>query len=140
MPGLFYCSIAMKIAINIYGSPYGSQSCLSALHFAEAAIAAGHELVRVFFYHDAVYAASALAAPPQDEPDIGARWQQLAEENGVELIACIASCLRRGVLDETESDRYEKAAANLRGGFTISGLGQMIDAAMNADRVVTFGA
>ena len=103
-------------------------------------IQCGHELLRVFFYHDGVHAASSLAAPPQDEADIPLHWQIFAREHDVELTACIASCLRRGVLNETEAERYEKDGANLAPGFTISGLGQLIDAAINADRIITFGA
>ena len=52
----------------------------------------------------------------------------------------VASSLRRGLLDETEADRYEKPAANIASGFTISGLGQLIDACIESDRVMTFGA
>ena len=44
------------------------------------------------------------------------------------------------MLDKTEAKRYEKSGANLDEGFTISGLGQLIDAGLNADRLVTFGA
>lgn len=128
----------MKFAIVVNGAPYSSASALSALHFARAVRDQGHELYRVFFYHDGVHNGSALMAPPQDEPDIGADWQTLADD-GVELVICIASSLRRGVLDQTEADRYEKAASNLSTGFVISGLGQLIDAALIADRVVTFG-
>lgn len=130
----------MKFAIVVQGSPYASQSCHSALSFAEAVVRSGHELVRVFFYHDAVLVADRLVAPPQDERDISAAWQTFAESNDVELVACIASCLRRGILDKTEAERYEKDAATIAPGFVISGLGQLIDATMNADRVVTFGA
>jgi len=129
----------MKFAIVVYGAPYSSEGCLSALRFAEAVIAEGHELVRVFFYHDGVYAANLLISPPQDEPDIGSMWQNLAGEHELDMVACIASCLRRGIVDETEAARHDKPAANLRPGFTISGLGQLIDATINADRVVTFG-
>lgn len=129
----------MKILISVYGAPYSSQSCLSALNYAEAAVVQGHEILRVFFYHDGVYAASDLIAAPQDETDISQRWQNLSETHGVELIACIASCLRRGILDKTESERYEKTAANIAPGFEISGLGQLIDASINADRIITFG-
>lgn len=132
--------MATKFAIVVYGAPYSSQSPLSALKFAEAVLAEGHEIVRVFFYHDGVYTANANIAPPQDEPDVAAMWQNFATENNVELIACIASCLRRGIVDETEAARYEKTASNTRQGFEISGLGQLIDASLNADRLVTFGA
>jgi tRNA 2-thiouridine synthesizing protein D len=130
----------MKYAIIIHGAPYSSESCLSALRFTQATLEAGHEVLRVFFYHDAVQTASVLIAPPQDEIDITAEWQSVAQSHDLELIACIASCLRRGILDETEAERYEKPAANIADGFTIAGLGQMIDACMNADRVMTFGA
>jgi len=130
----------MKFAIVVHAAPYSSEGCLSALKFAEAVLASGHEIVRVFFYHDGVYAATALAAPPQDEIDIVAGWCQLHEAHNVELVACIASCLRRGILDPTEAERYEKPASNVAPGFLISGLGQLIDATLNADRIVTFGA
>jgi tRNA 2-thiouridine synthesizing protein D len=130
----------MKFAIIVQGAPYSSESCVSALNYAQAVLEAGHEIVRVFFYHDGVYAANALIAPPQDEADIAARWQSFGLDNNIELVACIASCLRRGILDETEATRYEKSASNLRAGFVISGLGQLIDACMISDRVMTFGA
>ena len=129
----------MKFSIVVHGAPYSSQACLSALNYAQAVLAAGHDIVRVFFYHDGVHTASSLIAAPQDETDVARRWQQFGLDNNIELIACIASCLRRGILDETESKRYDKGAANLAPGFTISGLGQLIDASMTADRVITCG-
>ena len=129
----------MKFVIVVYSAPCSSEGCLSALRFTEAVLAEGHEILRVFFYHDGVYTANKLIAAPQDEADVAAMWQTLGQTNGLDLVACIASCLRRGIVDSTEAARYEKAADNLREGFTISGLGQLIEASMNADRVVTFG-
>jgi tRNA 2-thiouridine synthesizing protein D len=129
----------MNFAIVVHGAPYSSEACLSALNFANAVLASGHSIYRVFFYHDGVHTANGLIAPPQDEAPVGKQWQEFATENNIELIACIASCLRRGILDETEADRYEKSGSNIAPGFTISGLGQLIDASINADRVVTFG-
>ena len=129
----------MNFAIVVHGGPYSSQACLSALKFAKAVLASGHSINRVFFYHDGVYTANNLIAPPQDEAPVGRQWQEFGTGNKIELIACIASCLRRGILDETEAGRYEKSGSNIAPGFTISGLGQLIDASINADRVVTFG-
>ncbi len=129
----------MKFTVVVLGSPQSSSACTSALHFAKAVLAEGHELLRVFFYQDGVYAASSLTAPPDDEINITAEWQALASAHQIELIACIASCLRRGIINDTEASRYEKEASNLADGFEISGLGQLIDATLNADRVVTFG-
>lgn len=130
----------MKFSIVVQGNPYASQSCHSALAFAESVIRGGHELVRVFFYHDAVLVADRFTAPPQDERDISVAWQEFAASNNVELVACIASCLRRGILDETEAESYEKETASVAPEFIISGLGQLVDATINADRVVTFGS
>lgn len=128
----------MRFAVVVQGTPF-SGSSYSAYHFAEAVISTGHELYRVFFYQDGVYNGNVLAVPPQDEWDISSKWAQLHEAHEVELIVCIASSLRRGLLDAAEAERYEKAAHNLGDTFEISGLGQLIDAALNADRVVTFG-
>jgi tRNA 2-thiouridine synthesizing protein D len=44
------------------------------------------------------------------------------------------------MLDATEAQRYEKSASNLAPHFTISGLGQLIDGALTADRTMTFGS
>ena len=129
----------MKFAIVVHGAPYSSEACLSALKFAKAVLASGHSINRVFFYHDGVHTANRLIAPPQDEAPVSEQWQELGSGNNIELIACIASCLRRGILDETEADRYDKSGSNIATGFTISGLGQLIDASINADRIVTFG-
>ncbi len=130
----------MKYALAIYGAPTSCQSAHTAFRFAETLLAEGHELYRVFFYHDGVYAGSSLASPPQDEQNLPIMWRELAEKHGIDLVVCIAASVRRGVLDERESDRYEKTTHNLVGTFELSGLGQLVDAAVEADRLVTFGA
>ena len=130
----------MKFSIVVQGAPYSSQAPGSALHFARAVLKSNHEIYRVFFHQDGVYTGNTAIAPPQDEPDLRQMWADFAKKNQVELIVCVASALRRGVLDKAEADHYEKAAANLDEAFTISGLGQLIDAALNSDRLVTFGA
>ena len=129
----------MKFAVVVYGAPYSGSASLSALNYAEALLAEGHGLYRVFFYMDGVYNANALAAPPQDEADLTQRWSRFAEANGQELNICIASSLRRGLLDAAEAARHEKPASNLAPGFVITGLGQLIDALICADRVMAFG-
>ncbi|MBD3646211.1 MAG: sulfurtransferase complex subunit TusD [Pseudomonadales bacterium] len=130
----------MKFAIVVYGAPYSQEASVSALHFARAVLASGHDIYRVFFYQDGVYNGNVLSAPPQDESDIHNAWSRFGTDHDVELIVCIASSLRRGILDATEADRYEKPAYNLGAPFAISGLGQLVDAGLNADRLVTFGA
>lgn len=130
----------MKYSLAIYGAPYSSQAADTAFKFAEAAIARGHQIYRLFFYLDGVHNASNLATPPQDENDIPARWHELIQSHNIDAVVCIAAGLRRGVLDEVEQERYEKPGHNLGEGFTLSGLGQLVDAGTNSDRLITFGA
>lgn len=128
----------MKFSIVIHGAPWNSASALSALRFAETTLATGHDIYRLFFYQDGVCNGALFSVPPQDETDIPARWQQLIEQNNIDAVVCAASALKRGILDEAEADRYDKAAASLRPGFSVSGLGQLVDAIQQSDRVVNF--
>jgi len=130
----------MIFSIVITGAPYSTQSVDSAYRYARSVLNQGHQIHRVFFYADAVHSGSSLAAPPQDEPHIPNLWSQLASEFNLDLVVCIAAAVRRGVVDDNEAKRYEKAAGNLTEGFTLSGLGQLVEAGIVSDRVVTFGA
>ncbi len=129
----------MKFAILVNEGPYTHQASDSAYQFAKAALAKGHEIYRVFFYHDGVNNASRLTVPPQDDRHIVNRWSALAQEHGIDLVVCIAAAQRRGVLDENEAKRHGKDANNIAPGFRISGLGQLVEAGIQADRLVTFG-
>ena len=130
----------MIFAISVHGAPFSSSAALSAYRFAEAALHAGHEIPRVFFYHDAVRTGDSLSVPPQEEDSVIDRWAALSEKYSVELAVCIAASLKRGVINDEARDRYEKPAANLHPAFTIVGLGQLIDAIASADRFISFGA
>jgi len=130
----------MKFALHVTSAPYSSQGNLSALNFAKALAKKNHTLTRVFFSSDAVLTGSALTVPPQDEINLSEAWSDLAKTGDIELILCISACLRRGIVDETEAERYQLASNNLRPGFIISGLGQLAEAAIINDRLVTFGA
>lgn len=129
----------MKYGILVNEGPYTHQASDTAYKFTEAALRAGHEIVRVFFYHDGVNNGTRLSVPPQDDRNISERWSALATEHGVELILCVAAAQRRGLLDEDEAKRASKDSNNMAPGFQISGLGQLIDAGIQADRLIVFG-
>ena len=129
----------MKFGILVNEGPYTHQASDSAYHFTAAALRAGHEIVRVFFYHDGVNNGTRLSVPPQDDRNISERWSELAKTHDVELILCVAAAQRRGLLDEDEAKRAGKDSNNMAPGFQISGLGQLIDAAIQADRLIVFG-
>lgn len=130
----------MIFSIVVQGAPHTQQSAESALRFARAVLAQGHQIYRVFFSGDGIHNGSALATPQQDEGHVVAGWQALARDHQLDLVVCIAAALRRGVMDTSEAKRHDKAQHNLAEGFTLSGLGQLTDAALNSDRVITFGS
>ncbi len=118
----------MKFGILVNEGPFTHQASDSAYRFAVAAIEKGHEVARVFFYNDGVFNANKLSEPQSDDRNLVALWSKLAEEHGVDLVVCIAAALRRGIKEEV-----------LREGFRISGLGQLVEAGIENDRLVVFG-
>lgn len=129
----------MKFAILVNEGPYQHQAADSAYQFTRAALERGHEIYRVFFYHDGVNNGTRLATPPQDDRHITTLWSELADEHGLDLVVCVAAAQRRGVVDEDEMKRNGKDANNIAPGFRISGLGQLIEAGIQADRTMVFG-
>ncbi|MBZ0071059.1 MAG: sulfurtransferase complex subunit TusD [Thiohalobacteraceae bacterium] len=129
----------MKLAVLVNEGPYQHQASDSALQFVRAAVEKGHEIFRVFFYHDGVNNGTRLAVPPQDDRNITAEWTKLAAEHSMDLVVCIAAAQRRGILDENEAKRQGKDGDNIAPGFRISGLGQLVEAGIQAERLVVFG-
>ena len=129
----------MKLAIQINEGPYTHQASVSALNYVKAAVAAGHEIFRVFFYHDGVNNGTRYTTPPQDDVNIANSWSQLAKDHKIDLVVCVAAAQRRGIVDEGEQKRNGKDGNNIAEGFRISGLGQLIEAAIQSDRLITFG-
>lgn len=129
----------MKFGILVNEGPYTHQASDSAYQFTAAALNAGHEIVRVFFYHDGVNNGTRLSVPPQDDRNVSNRWSELAQQHDLELILCVAAAQRRGMLDADEARRAGKDSDNMAPGFQISGLGQLIDAGIQADRLIVFG-
>lgn len=128
----------MKFAIALF-APAHSPASRRALLFAQAVLAGGHEIVRLFFYQDGVHSASSNVVAPQDELDVAGQWRELVTGNGLDAVVCIAAALRRGVLDSAEAHRHGRAGANLQAPWELSGLGQLHEAAQGADRLISFG-
>lgn len=129
----------MKYSLAIYTSPYSSQGSETAYQFAKTALALGHEIYRVFFYMEGAHNATTLTVAPQDEADIPARWAALLKQHNIDTVVCVAAALKRGLLDKTEARRYEKPAYNMNPDYTLSGLGQWVEAGIVSDRLISFG-
>jgi tRNA 2-thiouridine synthesizing protein D len=128
----------MRYTLLVTGPAYGTQQATSALLFARALVAAGHQLESVFFYREGVLNANQLTAPASDEYDLVRAWQALNQQQGVALNICVAAALRRGVTDQHEAARLQLPGSNLQPGFTLSGLGALAEAALSCERLVQF--
>ncbi len=129
----------MRFAIQINASPNHSNSGHSACQFINAALAQGHEVSKVFFYQEGIYHAFKHNLPPDDEMNLTARWSELAGTHGIDLLVCISAAQRRGLLTAGEAKRRKKQDDDLAAGFRIGGLGQWVEAMIEADRVIVFG-
>ena len=129
----------MKFSLMVNEGPYTHQSSDTAYQFARAVLERGHEIFRVFFYHDGVNNGTRFTAPPQDDRHLVNKWSELAEQHNLDLVVCVAAAQRRGVIDKDEAKRHGKDADNIATGFRISGLGQLIEAGIESDRLLIFG-
>ncbi|TAL51546.1 MAG: sulfurtransferase complex subunit TusD [Methylovulum sp.] len=128
----------MKFAIQVNAGPYQSNAGYAAYQFINAALAQGHEIFRVFFYHDGIYHALRYTTPPDDEYAYTRQWSDLAQRHQLDLVVCISAAQRRGLLCFDEARRQGKLDNDLADGFRISGLGQLIEATLEADRFIVF--
>lgn len=126
-----------SFTLVVYGAP-DSQSSSTALNYAQALLKAGHQIYRLFFYQDGVFNACSFNTPSQDEENLPESWQALIHEHSLDAVVCVASALKRGIISAAEAERYDLPASNLRVGFEISGLGQLVDGIIESDRVVNF--
>ncbi len=129
----------MIYSLLVLSGPASGHGNLTAARFARAVMARGHTIRRVFFLDEGAATGTGPAVFAQDEADPVREWAALAREHDVELVLCISSALRRGVLDTTEAERHERTAATAHPAFVVSGLGQLVDASAGSDRLVTFG-
>ncbi|RBJ82522.1 sulfurtransferase complex subunit TusD [Pseudomonas sp. MWU12-2534b] len=128
----------MKFAIALFSAAHAPSS-RRALLFAQAALAGGHEIVRLFFYQDGVYNAANSIVTPQDEQNLPREWRDFVEQHQLDGVVCIAAALRRGVLNADEAQRYQRTAVSVEAPWELSGLGQLHDAVQAADRLICFG-
>ena len=115
---------ALRINLLVQGTPLGGVGT-NALRFADAVLAAGHQIGRVFFYKEAVAIGNRFAT---DDAGDRASWTTLATRGGFELAICIAAAGRRGIVE----------GQSLAPGFVIVGLGQLVEAIEESERLVAF--
>jgi len=129
----------MRYALQINSSPYHSNAGYHAYQFIKTALSMKHHVFRVFFYQEGIYHALSHATPPDDERQLTSLWTQLATDYHIDLVVCISAAQRRGLLHKDEAQKQQQQVDDLAKGFRISGLGQLVEATLEADRFIVFG-
>jgi tRNA 2-thiouridine synthesizing protein D len=127
-----------KFIVQVNGPAYGSTASFRALKFCQAAVFAGHQIVKVFFYQDGVYNSNALNCPASDEVNLQQMWLTFSQDNHTPVINCVSAALRRGVLSEQDALENAKAHWNSNDVFVMGGLGELVSGIEHADRLVCF--
>lgn len=129
----------MKFSIVVYAAPYSSEAASTAFNFTKTLLDQGHDIYRLFFFGDGVHNANKLAVVAQDEVNLQQQWDKLITSHQLDSIVCVTSAIKRGIVDTAESRRHDLEAASMYDSSEIAGLGQLIDATINSDRIVNFG-
>lgn len=129
----------MNFSLAIYCSPHDAKKSETAFHFAREIISAGHEIYRIFFFSDGVLNAA-------NNSPLSLRWQEFITAENIDVIVCVASAKKHGIkhvsseaTTKATTKAIKKNEAELLTGFEIGGLGQLIDANIHSDRIITFG-
>ena len=109
----------MKYTLVVMTGPGNGLGHVRAQGFAHALAGQGHSLHRVFFYGDGVRAAQ------EATPECQQFWTSLAGSEGSELVLCSASAERYGLTEPVPP-------------FTLMGLGALMEAGFDSDRIISF--
>lgn len=112
--------LAVKSGLN-------EQGAYLAYQIAKALFENGHNISQIFFFQNGVHNANALVDPASDEFNLVQNWKILAETHRLSLHLCISAAQRRGIVEQ-----------NLADPFILAGLGEFSQAALKADRLLTF--
>lgn len=129
----------MKFSIVVYAAPYSSQAAATAFNFTQSLLDQGHDVYRLFFFGDGVHNANRLSVVAQDECNLQQQWDKLITAHKIDSVVCVSSAVNRGILDKQESKRQDLDAVSAYASSELAGLGQLIDATINSDRIVNFG-
>mgnify|MGYP006270624317 FL=1 len=108
----------MRYAIKVNQSGACPDVPRMALDFIRALQSEGHQVIRVFFYHDGVFEGFGASR---------FEWMELAESGGFDLVLCSQALEHRGLSLDCQIP------------FIIGGLALWVDACLKADRVMNFG-
>ncbi|MFL0809448.1 MAG: DsrE family protein [Agarilytica sp.] len=117
----------MQFSILVNAPPQSSASA-AALDFCRALCDSNNTLHRIFFVSHGVLNA-------HSESTLCMHWQSLIEENQLDACCCVNSCIHHQLANSSGL-----AQTTMNKAFAIAGLGLLVEASVNSERLITFGA
>lgn len=130
----------MKTLSVVVTTPPHSPLTATVIDYVNKAVNCGVKVIGIFFYQDGVLNASKHLCMPNDEYQINNAWKQLNQQHNIDLHVCISACEKRGLSDEIQSNNVtvHESNSNISEYFTVSGLGELVELTVKADRMVQF--
>lgn len=122
----------MKNIAFVITTPPNSNLTATAINMITAALSMKLSVVGVFFYQDGVLNGSQHLALPNDEYQAHQQWQQLHHTYNLPLHLCATAAEKRGLSDDIDDNK----ATNVHEAFTLSGLGELVELNIKADRLI----
>lgn len=112
----------MKFSIIISSSP-SSNLTNTAIEYSQSILELQHEISLVFFQGDGVY--NALRSNNKED-EVWQNWLKLLQDKNIKLLSCSSANIKRGLILNKDSI------------IKISGLGDLIMAMQESDKVIKF--
>ena len=110
-----------------------------ALMFADALLHAQHSIHTIFFYGEGAGIGLSTRDVKSTLYRTNLNWCSISERGKTQLILCVSSALTQGILDKTTSSQSKTFLANIEAGFETGGIGSLVEAIANSDRLMSFG-
>ena len=110
-----------------------------ALVFADTLLNQEHSIHTIFFYGEGAGIGLSTRDLNSTLDRTNLNWCSISEKGKTKLILCVSSALTQGVLDKTTSLQSKDFQENIATGFETGGLGSLVDAVSNSDRLMSFG-
>ena len=110
-----------------------------ALVFADTLLNQEHSIHTIFFYGEGAGIGLSTRDLNSTLDRTNLNWCSISEKGKTKLILCVSSALTQGVLDTTTSLQSKEFQENIAAGFETGGLGSLVDAVSNSDRLMSFG-
>jgi tRNA 2-thiouridine synthesizing protein D len=113
-------------------TPPNSNLTTTAINMITAALESDIVVVGVFFYQSGVLNGSKHLAVSNDEYQAVKQWQKLYCEYNLSLHLCATAAEKHGLSDCINDSQ----ATNVHEAFTLSGLGELVELNVKADRLI----